>query len=67
MPEKVTILSDGLRLAAVLHVPEGITRPLPAVIVTHGFGGNKDGKTHLHLHRSRRQPRRRGCLDGWLG
>jgi pimeloyl-ACP methyl ester carboxylesterase len=43
---KVSIPSDGLRLAGVLHVPEGANGPRPAVVVSHGFGGNKDGATH---------------------
>lgn len=47
MQVKVTIPSDGLKLSGVLHVPESAKAPLPAVIVTHGFGGNKDGKTHV--------------------
>ena len=44
MEEKLTFLSDGLKLSAVLHVPEG-RKPgqrLPAFIVLHGFVGSKD-------------------------
>ncbi|RAR66102.1 hypothetical protein C7401_103409 [Paraburkholderia unamae] len=47
MQAKVSIPSDGLQLAGVLRVPEGARDPLPAVIVSHGFGGNKDGETHV--------------------
>ncbi|RKP53525.1 alpha/beta hydrolase [Pararobbsia silviterrae] len=47
MQTKVSISSDGLQLAGVLHVPERAAGPLPAVVVSHGFGGNKDGETHV--------------------
>jgi len=39
--ERVTFPSDGLRLAAVLHTPDGGGRR-PAFLVLHGFGSNKD-------------------------
>jgi len=44
MEERVTVVSDGLKLAAVLHVPEGRApaERLPAFLVLHGFGSNKD-------------------------
>ncbi len=45
MEQNVTILSDGLKLSAVVGAP-GDLRPgeqRPAFIVLHGFGGNKDG------------------------
>lgn len=47
MQTKVSIPSDGLQLSGILHVPEGAKGPLPAVVVSHGFGGNKDGETHV--------------------
>ena len=47
MQTHVSIPSDGLELAAVLHVPDGAQGGLPAIVVMHGFGGNKDGETHL--------------------
>lgn len=47
MQTKVSIPSDGLLLSGVLHVPEGARGSLPGVIVSHGFGGNKDGETHV--------------------
>jgi uncharacterized protein len=36
--------SDGLRLAGILHMPEGASadRPRPAFLALHGFGSNKD-------------------------
>lgn len=46
MQLRVSIPSDGLQLAAILHLPDGADGPLPGVIVSHGFGGNKDGATH---------------------
>src|SRR5262245_8852245 len=43
MEERVTFNSDGLKLAGVLHVPEGRgSGRRPAVLVLHGFGSNKD-------------------------
>src|SRR5918992_4525248 len=45
MEEKVVFPSDGLKLAGIVRVPDGL-RPgerRPAFIVLHGFGGNKDG------------------------
>jgi len=45
MQTKVEFISDGLRLSGILHVPDAARGPRPGVIVTHGFGGTKDG-TH---------------------
>lgn len=45
MEERVSFVSDGLKLAGVLHTPDG-GRPgerRPAFLVLHGFGSNKDG------------------------
>lgn len=44
MLEKLTFMSDGLKISAVLHVP-ATRQPgqrLPAFIVLHGFVGSKD-------------------------
>lgn len=46
MQTKVHFQSDGLSLTGILHVPDGAKTPRPAIAVLHGFGGNKDGKTH---------------------
>ena len=46
MQSKVSIPSDGQQLSGILHVPDDAREPLPAVVVMHGFGGNKDGDTH---------------------
>lgn len=45
MEERVHFTSDGLRLSAVLEMPEGRRGPLAAVLVLHGFGSNKDSGT----------------------
>src|SRR5262245_41772372 len=44
MEERVTFVSDGLKLAGVLHLPEGASGAgrRPAFLVLHGFGSNKD-------------------------
>jgi dipeptidyl aminopeptidase/acylaminoacyl peptidase len=44
MEEKVTFVSEGLKLAGVLHLPEGhaANERRPAFLVLHGFGSNKD-------------------------
>src|ERR1700753_1899873 len=50
MQHKLAFSSDGLRLSAVLHVPD--RRPtgerLPAFIVLHGFVGSKD-ESHAEI------------------
>lgn len=48
MEEKQIVMSNGLKLAAVLHRPEGATVPTPTFIVLHGFGGNKDTLGGIH-------------------
>ena len=44
MTERVSFDSDGLRLAGVLHVPDGgdSRARRPGFLVLHGFGSNKD-------------------------
>jgi len=44
MEERVSFVSDGLKLAGVLHVPDGRAQRerRPAFLVLHGFGSNKD-------------------------
>ncbi len=42
MEERVSFMSDGLKLAAVLQRPEG-TQRVPAFVLLHGFGSNKSG------------------------
>jgi dipeptidyl aminopeptidase/acylaminoacyl peptidase len=45
METRVTFASDGLKLAGVLHTPEGGASGdrAPAFLALHGFGSNKDG------------------------
>jgi uncharacterized protein len=46
MTSKITFQSDGLELAGIVHVPDGLRagERRPAFLVLHGFGGNKDGR-----------------------
>ena len=45
METRVTFTSDGLKLAGVLHAPEGgaVGARAPAFLALHGFGSNKEG------------------------
>ena len=47
MQQRVTFKSDGLDLAGILHIPDGMKpkEKRPAIMVLHGFGTNKDGAT----------------------
>jgi dipeptidyl aminopeptidase/acylaminoacyl peptidase len=49
MPERVSFVSDGLRLAGVLDSPDGGggRARRPGFLVLHGFGSNKDGGVSL--------------------
>jgi pimeloyl-ACP methyl ester carboxylesterase len=47
MEERVSFVSGGLKLAGVLHVPEGGRGRRAAFLVLHGFGSNKDGGTAM--------------------
>ena len=53
MEERVSFLSDGLKLAGVLHVPDdrGAGEKRPGFLVLHGFGSNKDGGVSLAVAR----------------
>lgn len=46
MEEPVTFVSQGLKLAGVLHIPDGLKpgERRPACLVLHGFGSNKASK-----------------------
>lgn len=50
MQETLTFESDGLKLSAVLHLPDSYQagQKLPAFIVLHGFVGSKD-ESHAQL------------------
>lgn len=45
MQDRVTFVSDGLKLSGVVHVPDGLPRGerRPAIVMMHGFGANKNG------------------------
>ena len=45
MQKELTFTSDGLTLAAMLHIPDGIAagEQRAAMVVLHGFGSNKNG------------------------
>ena len=45
MEQQVSFTSDGLKLTGVLHLPDGMKpgEKRPAIMVLHGFGGNKNG------------------------
>ena len=45
MEERVHFTSDGLRLSGIFEMPEGRSGRVPAVMVLHGFGSNKDSGT----------------------
>ena len=38
-PEAVTFKSSGLTIAGDLYLPDGASRPRPAIVLCHGFGG----------------------------
>lgn len=42
MDERITFDWDGIEIAGILDIPEGANGPIPAFIVLHGFGANKD-------------------------
>jgi dipeptidyl aminopeptidase/acylaminoacyl peptidase len=46
MEEKVSFVSDGLKLAGILHLPEGVKpgTKVPAMLILHGFGSNKSAQ-----------------------
>jgi uncharacterized protein len=49
MQQHVTFDSDGVTLTGVIHTPDDLAEGdrRPAVICLHGFGGSKDGPTHI--------------------
>lgn len=49
MQEKITFLSDGLKLSGIVETPDDL-RPgerRPAFLILHGFGGNKEGRGQI--------------------
>jgi hypothetical protein len=53
MEHPVTFVSDGLKLAGILHVPDSHApgQRRPAWLVLHGFGSNKNGGVALETAR----------------
>jgi fermentation-respiration switch protein FrsA (DUF1100 family) len=49
MQERVTFLSDGLKLSGVAHIPNDLRsgERRAAFLVLHGFGGNKEGRGQI--------------------
>ena len=49
MQHRVTFPSGDLTLVGVVHVPDDLAEGerRPAIVVLHGFGGSKDGPTHI--------------------
>lgn len=44
MEERISFVSDGLKIAGVLRKPAAAGRRFPAVLLLHGFGSNKEGE-----------------------
>ena len=42
MGERITFDWDGIEIAGILGIPDGAKGSIPAFIVLHGFGANKD-------------------------
>jgi len=47
MEQRVGFVSGGLKLAGILHLSEHGRGKVPAFLVLHGFGSNKDGGTAM--------------------
>lgn len=45
--EHLTILVDSVRLAAILHLPEGRPGPWPCVVTLHGLMSSKDSEKYV--------------------
>jgi alpha-beta hydrolase superfamily lysophospholipase len=45
--ERLTIAADSVRLAAVLHLPEGRPGPWPCVVTLHGLMSSKDSEKYV--------------------
>jgi hypothetical protein len=54
LEERVSFVSDGLTLAGVVHVPEGVApgERRPGFLVLHGFGSNKDSGVSIAMART---------------
>jgi len=52
MEQAVSYMSDGLRIAGMMTIPDApATGPRPAILILHGFGGHKNGVQQQWSHR----------------
>jgi pimeloyl-ACP methyl ester carboxylesterase len=42
MDERISFDWDGIKIAGILDIPDGAKGPIPAFVILHGFGANKD-------------------------
>ena len=55
MREAVTLMCEGQKIFGILHLPKISTaKKFPAVLLCHGFGGNKSGKFRLYVRLAQR-------------
>jgi uncharacterized protein len=53
--EAITIECEGQKIFGILHLPKVATsQKFPAVLLCHGFGGNKSGKFRLYVRLAQR-------------
>ncbi|MEU6859655.1 alpha/beta hydrolase [Glycomyces sp. NPDC046736] len=52
--EPLNVEHDGRTLRGVLHLPQPHREPVPAVVLCHGFGGNRMEFGNVFVHLSRR-------------
>jgi fermentation-respiration switch protein FrsA (DUF1100 family) len=50
--ESVVLENNGQKIFAVLHLPRHIREKAPAVLVCHGFGGNKVGVNRIYVNQA---------------
>ncbi len=48
----VELISGGLKIFGILHMPKEAKNKVPAVLFCHGFGGNKSGKFRLSVRQA---------------
>ena len=54
MEKPVVFRNKGQQLIGILHIPDGATPPLPAVLMLHGFTGHKIETHRLFVRTARR-------------
>jgi uncharacterized protein len=68
----VILENHGQKIFGVLHLPTGLSSKMPAVLILHGFGGNKVGTNRLYVTQAQKLSARgiavfrldfRGCGD----